>query len=412
MDPGPADSCSGWSQVISSISANPQTRFFSIVNPSDGPGKNGSQPTDAYRQCIQRLRPHSNAITLGYINTDNGNKNMTLVTFEIDTYAGWNSAYRPTGIFFDAVLSEESSFKSYKQYATYARDKGFNFIGLDPGEEPQPDYFGIADLVNVYESNYAKFQIDKDVVSDGLSTPTSNQSVWLTNAPVNESYTETISQMVKKGIMAVYISNLSDNESGIPTNWASFVEDVGKANAAPGNMAPTIKNTTIEPSHSFTPSSSSTRAPNDPQATGESSKQPSDHPLIGPIVGGILGGLVIVSILSCISFFIRKSRRKRNYSVTREEMAHPFTNSRPSLENNRPVIREKQRVTNVLGGLQTRATPRWGIPSVSTVSQSAPSTSALEGLSDVRTGLTMHSSLGESFPTRVAPIEPPPTYYP
>ncbi|KAF9461384.1 Spherulation-specific family 4-domain-containing protein [Collybia nuda] len=241
VDPG-SGTCSGWKQVISSISGNPQTPFFSIVNPNDGPGDHGSQPNTAFQQCVQSLRPRANAIVLGYISI--GSKSSSNIQAEVDTYAGWDSPYRPTGILFDGVSSGSSLFNQYENYTTYARRKGFSFIGLDPGEMPDPLYFSIADLVNTYESSYASFNASEDVF-DSPSAPISKQSVWLTGAPNTGSYSAVISQIIKKGVAAAYISNLRDDEAGIPIQWSLFVEDVSKANEALDNSTTTETSTTM-----------------------------------------------------------------------------------------------------------------------------------------------------------------------
>ncbi|KAF9461381.1 Spherulation-specific family 4-domain-containing protein [Collybia nuda] len=245
VGPGSSSTCSGWSRVITSISANSQTPFYSIVNPNDGPGDHGSQPSEAFRRCIPLLRPRSDAVVLGHIDT--GDKSMSNVQAEIDTYAGWDSSYRPTGIFFDGVASEASLFSQYRTHATYARGKGFNFIGLDPGEMPDSGYFGIADLVNVYESSYASFNVDENV-DNSSSTPVSKQSVWLTEAPTEGSYSAVISQLAKKGVAAAYISNLREDESGIPSQWTSFAADVGRVNGDSGRSASPTTNLTVDPS--------------------------------------------------------------------------------------------------------------------------------------------------------------------
>ena len=55
-------------------------------------------------------------------------------------------------------------------------------------------------------------------------------AVWLTEAPKNGSYSTVIAQLVEKGVRAVYISDLSEDQSGVPSQWTSFAADVGKSN--------------------------------------------------------------------------------------------------------------------------------------------------------------------------------------
>ncbi|KAF9461386.1 Spherulation-specific family 4-domain-containing protein [Collybia nuda] len=311
LDPG-SGTCSAWSRVIASISANPQTPFFSIVNPDDGPGDHNSQPSGAYRQCVQSLRPHTNATVLGYVDTDTGKKSLSDVIAEINTYANWNSSYRPTGIFFDGARADGNSVSQYETYATYARGKGFTFIALDPGEIPDPGYFGFTDLINTYESSFSGFNADANVFTSA-STPASKQSVWLTEAPKNGSYSVVISQLIKKGIRAVYISDLRDDQSGIPSQWASFVADVGKTNMI---QAPTSISLPGTPTNTHQPA-----------ATSDTAIEGSNRPNVGAIVGGIFGALVVIVVLLVIVFIIRRNRRRNGRSVPAvgAEIAHPFT---------------------------------------------------------------------------------------
>lgn len=113
---------------------------------------------------------------------------------------------------------------------------------------PDSAYFGIADLVNIYEDSYSNFNADRNVVNS-TSTPVSKQcdlrfyllhtgnpnmqfflAIWLMEAPTTGSYGAVISQLVDKGVGAVYISELNDGEAGIPSQWTSFAADVGKTN--------------------------------------------------------------------------------------------------------------------------------------------------------------------------------------
>jgi hypothetical protein len=96
------------------------------VNPDNGPGSGGSQPDENYAACIPRLRPSGGqVVVLGYV--DSSAPSPAPLT-DIDTYAGWDSSYRPTGIFLDLVSPTANLVNTYQSYVSHATSKGFNFV--------------------------------------------------------------------------------------------------------------------------------------------------------------------------------------------------------------------------------------------------------------------------------------------
>lgn len=109
------------------MNANPSVPFTLIVNPASGPGAANSQPDpNSYQGCIPRLKAVSNAKVIGYVPTGGGQRSQADVEQDIATYAGWASAYRPEGVFFDQV---ESSAALLSLYTTYAQDVRSSFSG-------------------------------------------------------------------------------------------------------------------------------------------------------------------------------------------------------------------------------------------------------------------------------------------
>ncbi|KAF8079222.1 Spherulation-specific family 4 [Lyophyllum atratum] len=219
----PGGGCSRWSPISSAISAHPGTAFYLVINPSDGPGPVGSQPDQSYDECIPSLRPSSNpnTVVLGFVKIL-ASKSSSAILAEINTYAGWSSSSRPTGIYFDGTSA--STGTQYKTYVSHAKDKGFNFIILDPGDTPNSDFYSLADIVNTYEDRYSDFRTADLIIS--ASAPASKQSVILSEAPQSGSYSAKISQLASVGVAAVYVTDLSNDESGIPQQWSAFVNDV------------------------------------------------------------------------------------------------------------------------------------------------------------------------------------------
>lgn len=95
--------------------------FYVIINPASGPGSSGSQPDASYQLCIPGIQG-ANVKILGYVATGYGSG--TNVATDIATYAGWDSSYRPDGIFFDET---STSSGDYNSYATWAADATASF---------------------------------------------------------------------------------------------------------------------------------------------------------------------------------------------------------------------------------------------------------------------------------------------
>jgi hypothetical protein len=60
---------------------------------------------------------------MGFVDTKAGN-----VLADVDTYAGWDSASRPTGIYFDNISPTADQLSTYQSYVSHAKSKGFSFV--------------------------------------------------------------------------------------------------------------------------------------------------------------------------------------------------------------------------------------------------------------------------------------------
>lgn len=106
-----------------SATTHPNLPFYFIVNPNSGPGGINTQPDANYQACVPKLRPaaNPNVKILGYVRTNYGATPQSDVQAEVKTYAGWGSAYRPTGIFYDEVLATSDAQSLYSAYTSYAK---------------------------------------------------------------------------------------------------------------------------------------------------------------------------------------------------------------------------------------------------------------------------------------------------
>ncbi|KAI9001338.1 Spherulation-specific family 4 [Trametes punicea] len=240
IDPSPAPDCSTWAPLLDSISAHPSVPFWIVINPDSGPeGTPGSQPPTGYQECIPVLRA-PNVVVLGYVHTSDGEASRQAgVTQDVDTYAGWDAAYRPDGIFFDEVSGEESDFATYQGFTSHARplfNGGDGFIALNPGTAvDDDDYYSLADILLTAEDFFDQFSASE--LSLGPSTPASKQAVVLTDGPSSPP-TSLISQLITTDhLKAFYVT--TDSQAGgadpyneLPTDLESFIAAIEAAHVS------------------------------------------------------------------------------------------------------------------------------------------------------------------------------------
>ncbi|KAF7333622.1 hypothetical protein MSAN_02405100 [Mycena sanguinolenta] len=260
----PGMNCGVWNSYFTIIDAHPSTTFYTIINPNQGPGVNGSQPRAGYQACVQSLKPaaNPNAIVLGYVDTRVGT-----VMADIDTYAGWKTAYRPNGIFLDNVTATADAVDTYSAYISHAKAQGFYICAADAA------YFPLVDLINTYDSAYSPFNANS--LSNATSTPLSKQSVWLFDASTATPDVSLLNQLGSLGVAAVFVTNATSTGGGLPPKFSAFVNAVASVQ---------------ETVPSSTGSSTGSQASNT-----SSSASPSSHSKpTAAIVGGVLGGLVLI----------------------------------------------------------------------------------------------------------------------
>ncbi|KAG5642557.1 hypothetical protein DXG03_002570 [Asterophora parasitica] len=350
-----------------SIASHTGTPFYVIINPNDGPGSVGSQPDQSYDECIPSLRPSSNpnVVVLGYVVTTS--KSSSRIIAEIDTYAGWSSSSRPTGIYLNGAGGSNTGV--FKSIVDHAKEKGFNLVALGPMESPNLEYYSLTDLVVTYQGTYPAFKTSDLVISS--SVPASKQSVILLKAPAEGSYAPIISQLTSFGVAAVYITDLSTPGGGIPAQWASFVDNVAGIVGAPNDSpssSPGASPTAVT-SNGSAPTKPVTSEISTPSATGRveshtsalvgtvgggandspssssgtaivtstgsiptrvsppdaaETAEPHTSAPVGAIVGGILGAVIL--ILIAILFILWRRKRTRDHEVALEPfLSRPFT---------------------------------------------------------------------------------------
>ncbi|KAI0332427.1 hypothetical protein GY45DRAFT_1433108 [Cubamyces sp. BRFM 1775] len=238
IDPVGGPDCSGWGSLLTSIKAHPSVPVWAVINPASGPGAHGSQAPIEYQQCIPVLRAAApSVVVLGYVATWEGEASaQSGVNADVDTYAGWDSTYRPDGIFFDQVSGLSGDLATYRGFESRARPlfkDGSGFIALNPGTAPSDnDYYSIADILLTAENFFDKFSVSD--LSLGTSTPVSKQAVVLTDGPSSPP-TSLISQLITTDhIKAFYVT--TDSQAGganpyddLPTDLEAYIAAVEAA---------------------------------------------------------------------------------------------------------------------------------------------------------------------------------------
>ncbi|CDO76567.1 hypothetical protein BN946_scf184831.g3 [Trametes cinnabarina] len=229
-------SCTPWVPLFDSIAAHPTVPFWIIINPNSGPGNNGGQAPKVYQSCIPKLRA-SNVVVLGYVHTSYAKASRKAgVTQDVNTYAGWNTSYRPDGIFFDEVSGAQKDLATYQGFVSQARPlfrNGAGFIALNPGTAPDDsDYYNITDLLLSAEDIYAQF--DPSSLQFGSATPPSKQAIVLTDGPSTPPQSLINQVVTQDHVKAFYVTTDTQVNGGnpydnLPTDLESYIAAIQAA---------------------------------------------------------------------------------------------------------------------------------------------------------------------------------------
>jgi hypothetical protein len=92
---------------------------------------------------------------LGYVPTSHGQRAPRAAQEEIDRYRRW---YDVDGIFLDETASHEGALTYYRDLVAYGRAAGARIVALNPGVFPAEPYANLADLLVVFEGDFAAYQ--------------------------------------------------------------------------------------------------------------------------------------------------------------------------------------------------------------------------------------------------------------
>ncbi|KAH6719284.1 Spherulation-specific family 4 [Leptodontidium sp. MPI-SDFR-AT-0119] len=153
-----------WSNITTAITAHSHLNFQIIVAPNLAnvfPDKN-------YEVALDGLNNFTNVITLGYVPINWIHRDLINVLADISCYAAWPSHTNPNiavqGIFFDETTSSltEETWAYMSNVTTFAKEAlgpGRQHISFNPGVAVDRAFYDLADTINVFENEWAAFNI-------------------------------------------------------------------------------------------------------------------------------------------------------------------------------------------------------------------------------------------------------------
>ncbi|RAL63180.1 hypothetical protein DID88_004259 [Monilinia fructigena] len=147
-----------WSTLTTSIVSNPNLKFHIVVSPNLA----FTDPDSNYVAGLSILKSHANVLTLGYVYTSYGLRDISEIEADINKYVEWNKPAKIPidGIFFDESPSNNSTFSYMSTLSSYAKTSlgaGKDHVFLNPGVPVDASFYTLADSINVFEESYSKF---------------------------------------------------------------------------------------------------------------------------------------------------------------------------------------------------------------------------------------------------------------
>lgn len=225
----PEDDCSGWSTVIGSAQEAGIVAFYIAVNPANGPGPH-KQPKQKFQTCIAKLlsatAQNNNVKLLGYVDTRFGKRSSHQVFHDIDTYSGWNNAYRPIGIYFDNVPTDSDSVELYQTFADRVRHdfNSSSLVILNPSSLPSSGFFTFSDIIITINTFFDNFTISQ--IQNSTETPSRKQAVILHDGPLqlglDWQIVDEISAIADVAASLITNASLSQEFNVSPSDFSTF----------------------------------------------------------------------------------------------------------------------------------------------------------------------------------------------
>ncbi|MEU3825115.1 hypothetical protein GT045_23795 [Streptomyces sp. SID486] len=142
----PAEDPGAWHRLIGAVA---RTRAV-VLNPASGPG---DAPDPAFTAAARALRT-AGARLLGYVDTDYGVRDRSLVMEDMRRHQDW---YEADGCFLDRVTAGPEGLPDCRRLVRDLRRSGASTVVLNPGVHPDPGYVRLADLTVTFEGHWTTY---------------------------------------------------------------------------------------------------------------------------------------------------------------------------------------------------------------------------------------------------------------
>lgn len=226
----PSQPTSQWNTAVNNAPLPTGRQQILIMNPNSGPGK---KYDPNYASAIATVHSAGTGfLVIAYVHTKYGNRSLSTVKGEIDTYYSWYPAI--DGIFVDETASDAAHVSSYYQpLANYITSKktGANVM-LNPGVYPDQSYLNISVpstsmlIVNVFESNYGNY-VSLTVPSWAFSYPAIKMS-HLVYSATSTQMPNAVTLSSQRNVGWVYVTDLgvSNPWAALPSYWSTLTAQV------------------------------------------------------------------------------------------------------------------------------------------------------------------------------------------
>ncbi|GEM_PF-1314080 len=222
-----------WETVAANASAAPT---IAVINPSNGPMPCSSPPSAdllAFQHAIAQL--HQAGVTvLGYVHTSHGQRSLTLVRQDVQTYA---QCYGVDGVFFDEVSNQASLANYYATAAATVRQDISSpsgkpaLVAINPGTYPDLSIANTADITVMHES----VDLNRPPAPPALSSYALNKYAYLAYGISNlpQIQTATLTSLFQQGIGYVDLTdqgNGADPWATLSTQYSSMIQNIQTLN--------------------------------------------------------------------------------------------------------------------------------------------------------------------------------------
>lgn len=203
------------------IETNKQTEIWVIINPDNGPGETINPD---YEKGLSDININGIKI-LCYIPTNYGKRDLDRIKDDVDKYLKFYKNYNLFGIFYDEVNSSSEFIFYYKEICNYAKEKGFNWIILNPGISIDEEFLKekVGDTIVIFEDSYLNFL--KHKFPDYVKRYPNERFAILVHDVKNLEDSKTV---INKSENIGFIYCTDDSEPNpwdtFPSYWNDFVE--------------------------------------------------------------------------------------------------------------------------------------------------------------------------------------------